>query len=366
LEKFGFEKLAQPQSGSNLPFCTNLNSEGGKTCCSAKTVNGFQTKLNTLISDLGKAVGTRDKYLQEIENKYYVIFQGAAKQLKTSFTEDVLNLIKGKNEAFASVISEQVKTLQDLSGSLTEIHDGFMLLLRNYQRSRVPCITNLLKVQTSAWCLACDPNYASLGVATDGSIAYSEDLCDSVSEVCYPFLVASTGFNPLIKARGGSDRAVALAGYVKAIGERKDIPTTVLSNDIFKATKDSQKTVIVPSGCEGEDDCDWQCQNLIPNGVLDINLVANGAGQIGGDELTLPNIDPSITSRLRLLQDDGKWKPDLEGTGLNYNNVVADPGEITQLKGDGGDYEVVPGSNGYRLALGSTIIASLVFVVTMF
>jgi hypothetical protein len=336
LSLYGLEGLQNPQSGNDLPYCNGLKE--GQTCCSSQTVTTFQDQLNELTERLHNFAAARDLYLAQIKERYVQLFRNALGNVDFGNPGSIFNL-----ENFVENIGDQIEASFDIfntvASELGNINDNFYASLRTYQQSRTNCFSTVLKAQASAWCLACDPNYATKGVSDDGTIAFSDNLCQTITSACYPFLEQSVNFNPLIRARQSLEKLRNIQAYANNNDDTDGDDDTTDGDDdtndpaatnvpaqenVFNPIS-SQKTVTIPEGCSGEG-CSWQCQNLFAESKLDELLLANGAGPLGGADVDLTPIGEGTD---RILQDgtSGTWNPDLEATALQFN-VVENPGDV--------------------------------------
>jgi len=335
LEVFQLEALSDPEPGSEVPFCENL--QNGETCCSVQTVQSFQERLNNLTASLQDIAGQRDVYMTELFSNYTHQFQRVNDDL--SDFDDEVRRIQREDPLIGNAINAQFNFLQRLDDELDRIDDRFTGAFRDYQQKRQSCFITLLQVQTSAWCLACDPNYASLGVADDGSVNSSPDVCSSIQLDCAPFLLANDYLNPLFQAQQAFQRLNNLTSFLRDYKNNNNtLPDTRLIDDENLRTAPFERTSSVPDGCN-ETSCEWQCSNLFsPQFVLNETIAGNGAGEIGGQDVSFSPIpmwdNVLVASRLRntrlLQQVSGIWAPNLEGTGLVYD-VALDPGNADPL-----------------------------------
>jgi len=224
--------------------------------------------------------------------------------------------------------------------------------------------------------LACDPNYASIGVQPDGSVNTSPEVCTSIQQSCASYLNRTNYFNPLFQAGQAYQRLVNLTRYLRDYKNNNHViaQDVVLENDILFPTNDTQRTSAVPQNCTNET-CDWQCSNFFsPSFVLNESIVANGGGILGGDDVNYTAIGAQVNDTVvppvnettvvppvnetpvvenntsvnfpetiplgagpagRLLQElqEALWTPDLSGTGLNFN-VVDDPADLAAIWND--------------------------------
>jgi len=336
LDVFDLPGLSDPQSGSDLAYCDNLQS--GQTCCSSETVQGFQERLNGLTTSLQDIAGQRDVYITELYANYTHQYQRVADDL-SDFDEEVRR-IRNDNPNIGNGLSSQFNFLLRLDDKLDRIDDNFTRAFRDYQEKRQACFVTLLQVQTSAWCLACDPNYASLGVNNDGTVNASPDVCNAIQNDCSPFLFSQNYLNPLFQAQQAFQRLESLTNFLREYKNNGNtLPDTRLIDDENPRTAPTERTSSIPPNCD-TNSCEWQCSNLFsPQYVLNTTIAGNGAGVNGGEDVSfapIPMFENSvITARLgkaRLLQQtsSGTWAPNLAGTGLNYD-VALDPADAQSL-----------------------------------
>lgn len=365
LNVFNLTGLQAPEPGNGLPFCSNL--QNGQTCCSAETVQTFQTRLDNLTSSLQALAGDRDVYMTELFANYSNDFQSVADDL-TDFSEDI-DILQRDDPELGNEVRYQYNGLNRIARALDNIDDHFRSNVQEYQQRRTACFNTILQVQSSAWCLACDPTYASIGVQPDGSVNTAPEVCNSIQQSCAPYLDRTGYFNPLFQAGQAYQRLVNLTRYLRDYKNNNHVipQDVVLENDILVPVNDTQRTSAIPPNCTNET-CDWQCSNFFsPSFVLNESIVANGGGILGGDDVNYtaigaqvndtvaaPNdtttviVDNTTTTvtevpetiplgagfsapgrLLRQLQES-LWTPDLSATGLAYN-VVDDPADIAAI-----------------------------------
>jgi len=351
LSTFNLTGLDAPQTVSGLVFCDNLQS--GQTCCSAETVQGFQDRLDNLTTSLQNLGGQRDVYLTELYANYSDQFQSAADDL-TDYSDEI-DRLQRDNATIGDEVRAQYNVINRIANALDNIDDHFKSSVREYQQRRSACFNTVLQVQSSAWCLACDPNYSNLGVQSDGSVNSSPEVCNAIQSSCALYTERADYFNPLWQAQQAYQQLVNLTRYLRDYKNNNYvIPENVtLENDIFVPTNDTETTSALPENCT-QDSCQWQCENFFsPNLVLNESIVSNGGGILGDDDINFPpvgsNMPPvvnnpndtvnevtetvdSATGAGRLLQElqESLWAPNLDGTGLNFN-VVDDPADVAAI-----------------------------------
>lgn len=247
--------------------------------------------------------------------------------------------IRREDPIIGNAINAQFNFLQGLDDELDRIDDRFTVAFREYQQNRQSCFETLLKVQTSAWCLACDPNYASLGVNDDGSVNSSPDICQTIVRNCVPFLQSNNYLNPLFQAQQAFQRLQNLTSFLRDYRRNNNtLPDTRLIDDANLRTAANERTSSIPPNCN-ETSCEWQCSNIFsPQFELNETIAANGAGIIGGQDVSFSPVplwdNVIVAARLRrtriLQQASGIWTPNLEGSGLVYD-IALDPGNAEVL-----------------------------------
>lgn len=323
LQLYDIPGLSSPISGKDLYYCKNLRT--GQTCCSAEVVKGFQAQVNALKYKLERVGGTRDLYNLQLHEQYLQQFLDLLQTL--SKYSNNINKIQNQDNDIGNKLSEQVALFQSIANDVKSLKDNFVNAMLKYQKARATCFTTVMKVEASAWCLACDPNYKSKGVQTDGTIVFSDNLCTTISQSCYDFIIQSEAFNPYIMMRQAIGRLDSINKYLETYVKNADtIPGYVIENDYLQTTNATEKTISVPSSdCTNVGNCPWQCQNLLTNGLLNEIIIGNGAGALGEEDLNLESIgttsgahataSPSV-NRMRILASGNVWAPNLDETGL--------------------------------------------------
>jgi len=333
LTTFGLEGLDTPQIGQGLPFCNNL--QNGQTCCSFQTVESFQSRLDNLTTSLQELAGQRDVYLTELFANYSDTFQRAEDDL-TDYSDEVVR-IQRANPSLGDEIRSQYRDIERISRALDRIDDRFRSSVQEYQQRRTNCLNTVLKIQSSAWCLACDANYANIGVQPDGSVNSSPEVCNTIMQDCWPYVQQTNYLNPLFQAQQAYQRLLNLTNLLRDYKRNNYVlPENVtLDNDIFVSENDTERTSALPPNCTNTT-CEWQCSNFFSSDfVLNNSIVSNGGGVLGGDDIDYPPIAVNVPQGrlLQNLQEETVWNPDLEATGLNFT-VVDDPADVAAILND--------------------------------
>jgi len=335
---FNITGLPTPQSGADLPYCGNLQS--GTTCCSVDTVAGFQYLVNNLTANLQGIAALKDDYINQLNNNFTNQFQQAANDIQ-QFSDDIANLVSVDAD-IGNTFQDQYNLFQSISQELNDIASNFNNSLSIYQQDRAACFSTLLQIQSSAWCLACDPNYANEGVQANGTINPDASICSVIQTNCTGFTLQSDYFSPLFQAQQVFNRLVNISSYIQNFTNGNNIiPDIVLNNDVYNPLNYIEQSVSLPAQCNTSN-CTWLCNSLFsPQFLLNIPLVADGAGLVGGRDIQLDPIgvllanttnntispNGSVTcSNCSVTPDNitapnplSQWNPNLNITGLSFN-----------------------------------------------
>ena len=293
LSAFNLSALDSPQSSQDYAYCNN--TQNNQTCCSNETVSAFQSRLDSQTQGLYNLIAARDLYLSSLNEKFIGNWFDLSDDINESLND--MDGFQFEQLPNSSNIQSQINLLYNISDELRDIRGNFYWNLRKYQLARGQCLKVVLEVQASIWCLACDPNYANNGVSSNGSIAFSNNLCQTISDACYPFLDAGVQFNPILRARQNYQQLLKLSNNLRSYTSRSCDTSDdnsiygdnyIPSFDEFYRPISSQKSVHIPSGCDSKN-CSWQCENLFSNNAINQEILANGAGILGSNSQTANN-----------------------------------------------------------------------------
>ena len=270
LNFFGIQGLEIPESGADLPYCESLKTS--ETCCSAETVAAFEDRGEKLVAKLNNYDAARDLYLAQLSEKYFDRFKEVLDDVNELYNSEIAE-IRRANATLAEELQTDINTFNRVRDQAQQINDQFETALREYQDARKKCFDIALVIQASAWCLACDPNYATQGVTEDGSVIFSENLCRNISDACRPYFEQGARFNPLISMREAFWRLFAVRKYLNDFSENKTAVFIVPKNP-FDNLLSTQTAVIVPEKWNGQD---GMCQDLWADDVLLSELLTIGS-----------------------------------------------------------------------------------------
>jgi len=333
LTTYGFTSLGSPQAVSDLKYCKSLT----QSCCSADTINGFKAKADDMIARLTDSVAKRDKFLVETRTKTIPKLQDKFQSLKDKAEKAVKNLqdkIK-KNSGNAASVADTVTAIQgfgDMKDSLNSLVPKAKNDFAKFQRFRATCIVKLVKIQAAAWCLACDPDYATKGISA-GSLELSNGLKTSLINSCLNYFTHSSKQNSLLSFSYLSDSLDALITGLSALADGTSTDATgfesaaTASEDAGSAVTDvTQKPVYLPPDCT-ESSCDWLESALFVAGKIKEDLLAAGGSftEAPTTRLLQKAKEEDVSLRGRMLA--AGWSPSDGDSGVEVSMLV-NPGGV--------------------------------------
>jgi hypothetical protein len=307
IEQFKFNKLDDPTPVKDLKYCKSLEAS---SCCSAEIINSFQTKADELKASLEKAVAARDKFLIDTRRDFIPTIRGTLTRLQQAgkkASEALGQTVTTPGDGAGSTFN--LNTDSGLSGGLGAMADslttGYDELKKNflvYQKQRSECVTEMIQLQASAWCLACDPNFQTKGVSFS-SVALSTETCTRLTSSCYKFLSLSAAQNvilslkymaPLLEAYTVAMEKIAAKKIAEGMSELLKVGLEGASN-VKIPTNEVELPTTMPLRCTATS-CDFICDTLITKkGILNEKLLAAGG---------LINTVTSDTGSVRLLLEE--------------------------------------------------------------
>jgi hypothetical protein len=272
LNYFGFQHFNSPQSGADLPYCNHLKSS--LTCCSAETVSTFQDRADEIADKLNNYDAARDLFLAELNNQYYNQLVEKLKNINDNHLDE-LQEIRRTDVTLADQLQADIR-------QFTRVMNAASLILKEYQEARVKCFKTAMSVRASAWCLACDPNYANEGLNDDGTVSFSDPLCQTITGACWEYFNEGARFNPLIEVRDVYWKLRLVSGYLDRYPK---LNASVLNTPDPYRPISSQLAVTVPEKwASGDGDCwdFWAGDNLL----VEI-FTFNSAALIGAEQIAM-------------------------------------------------------------------------------
>jgi len=274
--KFGFAVESNPIQSTGLNFCNSFKTT--TTCCDSSIINTFQTKTNTLLTELTQLVSGRDTFLIQARKVAYSL-RSTFERLKTASAAAVPNLEAAGNEAafvllMAVGFSEMATQMVD---QFTTLQEAFI----DYQTDRRDCVMEFVNLQAAAWCLACDPNFSSKGIS-GGALTISDSIKTKLVEKCVPFILLADSQNVFITLyytsaifSGIATAMEQIAGGNTQGGLQSFAMALVASANVTPPSSLTQTPVEVPGFCS-ENGCDWLFTDVFNQGLLDKDLLAAG------------------------------------------------------------------------------------------
>jgi len=188
------------------------------------------------------------------------------------------------------------------------------------QISRVKCQTEILKIAASLKCLACDPNYGTKGVASDGTVSFSARTCTRMSFACTNYVLSSYNYSQFFILNASINWLNTATNQMNQIQNGTATNITLAALPTQPQTNDITDYSIKHSTCSNSTYCDYVCLDggFIKKGVLDA-----GALVLGGE------LQTGIFNR-RLLQEYDDIERSLQqstGAGGGAGSGLFDPDE---------------------------------------
>lgn len=340
---FDFTPLSSPQSGSNLNFCKSLKV--GTTCCSDSVVNDFQKKSEQLIGRLTEVAAARDRFLIRARNSIYGL-KPTLERLNTAYEKALPNLgsVDPENALAMGFLVGMSGALQQLSVYIMDNITNFQANFTQYQISRSVCVVELVKTQAAAWCLACDPNYATNGIS-NGQLSLSTDLQDRILDSCYNFIYLSVTQNSVIFIYYMRELFNGMANAMQSVADGNfDAATQFLASLMNYAPPTpttNELPVELPLGCTSNS-CSWIFNDLFKNGAVNETLLAAGGIIPDPEEATsfarlveerdeeLPGRNSnkeSIYQKFAGRSLQSSWNPDSDEAGVEVS-FEENPGKV--------------------------------------
>jgi len=235
-----------------------------------------------------------------------------------------------------------------------------------YQRSRSTCVVQMIKLQAAAWCLSCDPAYASKGVTSSG-VQLSNNLCNRLQSSCYEFVSRSASQSVVLYVKSLSSWLQSMSASLRKIAQNDitglaDLGT--ISAAVYNSnTSKNESPVSMPNGCTGIGSCSWICTDLFSQGQVNETLMGLG-GQVDGSTSTSTSsrllqeeitegsvVKDKLLRKKRVLQADSEWDPDQDEAGIEVS-FPEDPASVNT----NADFGLIQGSFICLMALFATLI----------
>jgi len=304
--------------------CPNLAGES--VCCTDTSIADIATKVKDKVKDINKFSAKRDVYINNLGNSMKTMIDqvNTLQSLVASFKAGYSDIYPGFVARFSTVYNMLLEW--------RDVAQNFKAIFISLQQERKKCYTITLQYYAAAQCLACDPNYASLGVSgtsTDPIINYSPRVCRKMAEECYTYFALSAEMTsiqylskakPLIRFITKKINAAMDTGYATALlGE--NMPVISVSDDGNNFETPSAFPDVLD--CFSSDNCVWACENLIPNGKLQ-------SIELGIGGLNVTNV--TVYSPTRLLSGAPTFfNPEVTDSGVSFS-VSRDPANVNPNK----------------------------------
>jgi len=318
--KFSFEGPNTAAVAEGIKNCKSL--QGKASCCNADTFNKIQSKTDELLAKLKESVMSRDRAITDIRKNVIPSLMDSLRRLKEAAKK--LASQPGGNAAMLTGINE-IANISDKTGNMKE---SFM----SYQKTRTSCVVQMVKLQAATWCLACDPDWASKGVNTQGNVTLSTNMCKRLSNICYDYINGGKSLNDFIQVKLMAPLFNTMATAVEKLanGDTSGLVElqTAFTNALTQTTlpsNDAEKPLKIPASCN-KDSCSLICNTMFKDGVVDTSILSHG-GEVATSLSTLdlfgttdgaPAAGGSGNIR-RVLQSGSGFEPDDDEAGVTVS-----------------------------------------------
>mmetsp|Transcript_30355 Transcript_30355/g.27613 ORF Transcript_30355/g.27613 Transcript_30355/m.27613 type:complete len:207 (+) Transcript_30355:56-676(+) len=165
--------------GSNVEYCPFLADSDDGSCCSADTLQEVADKVEELKDTLQTMAGERDRKLAKAFTSIRSNMEATMDAYSEIFELDIMQQA-GVDEG---EMGEMDQFMEEFEKGMKEAREAFT----DFQSNRAQCYREMLDIQASAICLACNPNWETQGVDEDGEISIAEGTCARITESCFVF-----------------------------------------------------------------------------------------------------------------------------------------------------------------------------------
>lgn len=308
LAKLGLTGLATPTTVTGINFCKSLKTK--QSCCSADTINSIQTKVDEFVARIKEMVKAKDRALDDARKNTMPQLQTNMNRLKESSNTAKTKIREKQQQAGQTAEAQQTETdsltiatnMATMAEKLGERLPDMKTNFGTYQRERINCVVEMAKLQGAAYCLACDPDYATM-VGSDATVGLSANVCTRLRGSCFSFFNLAGDQNDILDMK----RMVPMIDTLKTAMDKAGAPETISAGmtEIIsantqgkarKARTDAEAPITKPSNCDATR-CDFICNELFLKGVVQEKNVGNG-GKFD------PTLSEQSTPSARLLRGE--------------------------------------------------------------
>jgi len=324
LDLYGLTGYSSPTSisSSSLNYCSNIKSSKS-TCCSADTINDFQSKINDLKESLSEKASKRDKYIWETQHKLLSNLKTAAVQFSEA-ADQALPLLVKINSGSVTRLKQMITIAKTVRDNSADLINSFS----TYQRSRTKCIEELVFIHASLWCLACDPDYANKGVDSGPSISFDPSVSTNVVSSCYDYIANSADQSVFLQFRTLYTLFEDLTVVLNLIANGQ-----IYLNLNFAlptgSTEEYTQPNLLPDLCTSSSACTWAFENLLTVEGVDETHLGYGGGPLG----TIFGLSSSrrLQEKKRTLIGGTYWNP-YQNKPLTDSSFSDNPANLHSFK----------------------------------
>jgi len=231
-----------------------------------------------------------EKKIADLMTEFTALSAAYTTAVKTKLT----TLETGGNTAAGTVKTFLDAYVTDVTAFFTNFNT-LWIGFNTYQTTRATCLTALVKAEVSGWCLACNTDYLTLGVAdTTYEITYAPALITSLRTACYPYIEASEEQTDILRLAHFAAPVATYTSNLLLLADSDDTndATAVTAINTAIPSGSASGVSVIPTGCS-DTACTWINTDLIPEATATIDQTK---AILGGD----------VPSRRRLLQSQGR------------------------------------------------------------
>lgn len=289
--------LPQPEKVNGLKYCKRLS--GAKSCCKAGTINGINGLINSKIRLFENEISKKDTALKELF-KSFSAFASAYLDFNTTLAEF------NTNSNYLSVALElRLGTYVSIIQALWDQVGTMKMDFASYQTNRKTCMEALLNVTAGIACLACDPDYSTLGVSkVDGviNINLHTGVCETIQRSCEPYMDRSWRLAGTLKIQSAIDYINKVEAIIALVSSTKIVSNFDISPALEELSNANTTDIgiiqtIKPPSCYASNMCTWACTEFFDN-FLNVTVESVVLGGINVTKATTARILESTTTKI--------------------------------------------------------------------
>jgi len=322
--------VTTPQTYSDLKYCKSLKNSS--VCCTDTDINSFQDKTAALLTNLTSKVATRDTYLKNVQDNVLPGLKTSLASFSSTAGQFATTMAAlggggfGSNDT--SDFTDAIGVFQNASKVITSLSANLKTDYTNYQKSRSSCVVEMVKLQSAAFCMACDPSATSKGYNSFGvDFSISDRVCNRLKDSCVSYIAAAGDQNTLIQASYGAAVITSLNTFMQTFSDPNaftdaNAATTAAKlenfdvSTIFSGIQKPASDLVAPAApiedCTSTS-CDFVCGDLFYGAMLDQQALVLGGALV--DMTSGRRLQQKLTRANNRVLDSGSFDPDADEAG---------------------------------------------------